>query len=309
MTLIDRYLAEVERRLPAKEARDLMAELRDELLSSLEALEARLGRPAAEGEVADLIRGFGHPRTVAARYRGSQALIGPETYPLFVEVARPVLGVLAAVIVLMFGLPMVTRGADVDGVLHVMFALVDVLLPTFGGLVLVFAALEREGPAKAGWDPRRLPRAAAPRDRRERLVWDLAIGVVVAGWVLGLLPTDWMFRHDGAPIDLRPSPAAEALRDAVLALALTQVALAAAELLRPGWRVILTLANIALGGACLAVAAAALRGGPLVDAIGEGAAVLGLFNAGARVVVWIVAVIVACDIVRDVWSLWRGRRR
>ena len=82
MDLVERYLNAVAAQLPKETREDIVAELRDDIMGRIEALEERLGRPATDDEVEALLREVGHPLTVAARYRsGPQALIGPELYP------------------------------------------------------------------------------------------------------------------------------------------------------------------------------------------------------------------------------------
>ncbi len=67
MDLLDRYLSAVRRNLPAKDADDIVAELRDVLLERAEAREAALGRPLGREEWDALLVAFGHPLTIAAR--------------------------------------------------------------------------------------------------------------------------------------------------------------------------------------------------------------------------------------------------
>jgi hypothetical protein len=82
MDLVESYLKAVAAQLPKATRDDIVAELRDEVMGRLEALEERLGRTPSDDEVEALLREVGHPLTVAARYRsGPQALIGPELYP------------------------------------------------------------------------------------------------------------------------------------------------------------------------------------------------------------------------------------
>ena len=59
--LVSRYVAAVRRRLPARAAGDISAELREAVASQLEAKEAELGRPASRDEMAVLLRSFGSP--------------------------------------------------------------------------------------------------------------------------------------------------------------------------------------------------------------------------------------------------------
>ncbi|WP_240612127.1 hypothetical protein [Brevundimonas vesicularis] len=98
MDLVERYLKAVGAQLPKDNREDIVAELRDEIMGRLEALEARLGRAPIDDEVEGLLREVGHPLTVAARYRpGPQALIGPELYPWWMFGLKVGLTVMAAV--------------------------------------------------------------------------------------------------------------------------------------------------------------------------------------------------------------------
>jgi hypothetical protein len=104
MELIDRYLHAVRERLPRGQRDDIAAELRDILLSQVEGEEATRGRPLSDDEVAEILRRFGKPTTVAARYASSGYLIGPALYPSFGASMRLlgwVLGPLAAVAILL----------------------------------------------------------------------------------------------------------------------------------------------------------------------------------------------------------------
>ena len=65
MRLIDRYVAEVARRLPRNKRADIARELRSSLLDELPADTA-----SEEDEVA-LLRRFGRPEKVAASYQPS----------------------------------------------------------------------------------------------------------------------------------------------------------------------------------------------------------------------------------------------
>ena len=74
MDLVDRYLASIRRNLPAAKADDIAAELADELQSRREDREAKLGRALSEAEASAMLREFGHPLVVAARYRPSRVM-------------------------------------------------------------------------------------------------------------------------------------------------------------------------------------------------------------------------------------------
>jgi len=88
MDLIERYLAAIARRLPADKADDIVAEIRDDLLTRIEAREDKAGRPLGKSEISDLIKEMGHPLLVASRYRPQQYLVGPDAFPFFVATLR-----------------------------------------------------------------------------------------------------------------------------------------------------------------------------------------------------------------------------
>ena len=93
MTIVERYLRAVRDNLPRGQQDDIINELNDSIQSRFEDEEAALGRPLGEAEEAAILKGFGHPMTVAARYRGDERsltfgrqLIGPELFPTYLKV-------------------------------------------------------------------------------------------------------------------------------------------------------------------------------------------------------------------------------
>ena len=93
MTIVERYLRAVRDNLPRGQQDDIINELNDSIQSRFEDEEASLGRPLGEAEEAAILKGFGHPMTVAAQYRGDdrsltfgRQLIGPELFPTYLKV-------------------------------------------------------------------------------------------------------------------------------------------------------------------------------------------------------------------------------
>lgn len=112
MTLIDKYLAAVAAQLPAASRDDVVAELRDDIMSRVEAREEELGRTLSDDEVEAILREIGHPLAVAARFgSGPQHLVGPELFPWWyfgVKVGLMVLAVISVMTVVV----KVVFGAD-----------------------------------------------------------------------------------------------------------------------------------------------------------------------------------------------------
>lgn len=93
MNLVDRYLRAVKENLPRAQQDDVIAELSENLRAQMEDEAEALGRPLLDTEQAAIIKRFGNPMTVAARYRGDarsvnfgRQLIGPELFPTYLKV-------------------------------------------------------------------------------------------------------------------------------------------------------------------------------------------------------------------------------
>ncbi len=98
MDMVERYLEAVAAQLSADEREDIVAELRDLILSRFEAREETLGRSLTDDEKEAILREIGHPLVVAARYRkGPDSLIGPELFPYWLYGVKAGLLVLLAV--------------------------------------------------------------------------------------------------------------------------------------------------------------------------------------------------------------------
>jgi hypothetical protein len=103
MNLVDEYLHAVSILLPKLQRDDIIAELRDTILSRVEEREAELDRALTDDETEAVLREVGHPVVVAARYReGPQHVVGPALYPYWMFALKVGLAieVAAALIVL-----------------------------------------------------------------------------------------------------------------------------------------------------------------------------------------------------------------
>jgi hypothetical protein len=97
MSLVEDYLRAVAILLPQDQREDIVAELRDMILTRLEALEADRGRRLTEAETEAALREVGHPLVVAARYRGGpQHVVGPALYPYWIFAVKVAVTIQAA---------------------------------------------------------------------------------------------------------------------------------------------------------------------------------------------------------------------
>lgn len=185
--LIDRYLAAVARELPERERADIVAELRDELMSGIEAKEEGLGRPLTLDELRGELVAFGNPLVVAGRYRKVQHLVGPQVFPFWWAAVKATLTVMAVVYIVLVVLSVVADG-HVSGL--------RVPSPVFAagfavGVITALCALaERYGKADRlarRWRPERLPPARGKRQSRFEMMTELAFAILFLLWWAGVI--------------------------------------------------------------------------------------------------------------------------
>jgi hypothetical protein len=204
MELLDRYLAAVGALLPATQRPDILAELRDALLTQMEERQSQLGRALTTEETEALLKAHGRPAAVAASYRPQRPLIGPLLLPWYVFVLRVVLGI-SWIVALIGGVTRFVSGDPLGPLLgHLVQVLWSSAVATTGTLTVIAVALDRLGAerrlerwvghAAASWRPARdLPPLVKAPPVATPGVWTftgdvIGIGVIIL-WVSGTLDT------------------------------------------------------------------------------------------------------------------------
>jgi hypothetical protein len=170
MNLLDTYLNEVGRHLPAKSRADIQAEIRSVLEDMLEERSKAAGRPVDDEMIFDVLKEYGEPEKVAASYRPEQYLIGPRLFPVFLMVARivlPIMGVLALVgLGIALGRVELTAQGVTTTVAQAIAEFFNAMITALGTLVIIFAIIERFAPDvrefPKAWDPRSLLKVSQP---------------------------------------------------------------------------------------------------------------------------------------------------
>ena len=152
MDVIERYLEAVAAQLSVEDREDIVAELRDLILSRVEAREEELERALTDEEKEAILHEIGHPLVVAARYRkGPDRLIGPELFPYWLFGAKAGLIVVAAVQVLVLMLRVLGDPADFGQAIAQGFhGFFTGALTLLGALTLAGAIMEHYG-LKPAW--------------------------------------------------------------------------------------------------------------------------------------------------------------
>jgi hypothetical protein len=319
MDLIDRYLDTVRLLLPAAQRDDIVAELRDVLISRREDRAAELGRPLKRGEEEDLLRDFGHPIIVAGRYGPQRYLVGPELYPVYAFVVKIVLAAVAA-------------GALVVGVVagtlahaslgHALGAAIGVIwsgaFTAVGVVTMVFWVLQLprvRAKLVIDWDPRDLPRI---QRRRRRAGWpDHVAGIVVQTifllWWLGLVQP-WRATlpvNGGGALQIAFAPVWGELYWPVAGLAVGVIVVNALKLMGPTRRRLAYGVDLVLQLLTAGVASFALRASHWAVVTGAGvkpstvAAVDRGVNIGVQVTLAVIICVAVCSVGYHAWRLYR----
>jgi hypothetical protein len=166
--------------------------------------------PADEATILQLLKEYGAPHEVAAKYKPQPYLIGPRMYPMFEWVLRLVCAIFVGASLLGLGVNLVKDGFSGPAFISALggwfSGLISGLIAAFGNIVLVFAILERtqagkqiEGEFKE-WDPAELKNEPDPDliDRPDHIF--TIIFTVLGLVVLNLYPDLFSIRFlkDGA---------------------------------------------------------------------------------------------------------------
>jgi hypothetical protein len=308
--LLDRYLAAVARGLPDRQRADIVAELRDELLTKVEISEAAAGRPLERDELEALLVEFGHPLIIAGRYRKVQHLIGPEIYPMWWYALKITLAITAAVylVAAIMKAAFVTDGtvANVD-----LPGLVPALLTAFGAVTAVAVVIERLNLQRFvyQWRPRQLPPATAKsKSPFERVVEIGMQGVFILWWTGVIHFRDWI--PMGA-LSVELAPVFQAWFWPILGYSVFEMTMNVIGLVRPGWTRLNAALRLTRTLAGLAIAAGLLEAGHWVTVTsGEMLADMDIvqmnFDLGVKIGLVVTVACFAIMAVVDAWRLWRA---
>ncbi|HYC96621.1 hypothetical protein [Brevundimonas sp.] len=284
MDLIDRYLNAVAAQLPQDERADIIAELRDLILSRFEAKEEELGRALTEDEQEAILHEIGHPLVVAARYRkGPDSLVGPELFPYWLFAVKAGLLLMLAVQAIVLLIHLISGPADAgQAIAQAFHGFIGTGLWLVGAATVAAAAFEHYGvrpkwltswrvkdlgafeladPAAWGATVGASPRVklwTAPKVKvkgwpgGDYLFSFLATGLFVLWWV-GIIHFPGLMHIDfrGAEATVTGAPIWTTLYGAILFYAVAQMAVDLASLARPYAVRMRAAAEVVIAGAGL----------------------------------------------------------
>jgi hypothetical protein len=311
MDLVERYMAAIRRSLPPAKADDIAAEIADDLHSRREDREEALGRPLTRDEVTAMLRSFGHPLVVAARFRPHQYLIGPDVYPFYLFVMKIVLAVGAALVAGLAIISLVLGDTNfVRALAQAIGNLFSFVLFATAVVTIVFAVLERSGfPTDhlAKWTPEQLPDPLDKPQSQWESAFEVGLGIAFLLWWAGLvrIPELW-----GADVPIRAAPVWEQFYMPILLLLVVQLLFNLMKWLRPRWKTANSLATIFISLATLAVIAGLARADSWVVATQAGKpGIADSVNLAIKIGLLAVAVMMVLQALGEIWKLISRRRQ
>jgi hypothetical protein len=161
VNLVDRYMGAVALSLPVDRREEITRELRANILDRIESLTEEQGRMTSQSEIAEILRGMGHPRQVAARFLPPQRLVGEELFPLYKEALYYILTVILIVHVIKIGASFLSSGHL--NIFGLVFGFADTALLAFASVTGIFYVLSNPPKGKPlftpyqNWNPEGLP--------------------------------------------------------------------------------------------------------------------------------------------------------
>lgn len=240
MELVDRYLNAVKGYLPQNEKTpqdDIIAELRDSLLSRIEERESELGRALSAAEQQQIVKANGHPMLVASRYLPQQYLIGPSLFPFWLMALRAMLIAVGAVYGALAVISLLTHGDIVQASIQTVVGFWETGVFWAAIITLMFWFFERNQ-VRFGfldnWQPAKL---AANEGgfyiKRSESLFEIVIGALFVAWWWGALSFPTSFSHFGKPVSFAMSSSWNPYWWGILALGVWWLSLSVASFISP----------------------------------------------------------------------------
>ena len=275
LELIDSYVKDVARHLPRRQRDDVAFELRALLQEESAAHAAESGRAADAAGTLELLRNFGHPLAVAARYRAPLTIIDPADGRTFLRV-----GLGGAIAIALLGLldvftrPLPLAGGvpaagGVLGVIGAWWTWAVVTAPWWPGVLVLYFGLaahnRRRWPRRAQWQPR-----AVDQVEVNRRLYTLGILAALAG-LLVLANPAWLlerlFAGRVAPVAYQAFVFSEEFLSfrapLLLAVMAAQLLLFGVLVVQGRWQPLTRKLDVALGAGVCAVLVWLVAGGAI----------------------------------------------
>lgn len=186
MNILNAYLEEIRHHLPLKNRTDIIEEIRSVLIDMIEERNPNPGSDPDEATIKAVLREYGPPRKVALQYATHQRLIGPQIFPVYLQVLKIVLIVVAALNIVGLIVSIVSGSIGDSGLfvalLETVGGLFSSLFTAFGIVTLTFILIERTTPqqwqieVEEDWSPDDLEKV---EDKQRVKIPELAVEITL----------------------------------------------------------------------------------------------------------------------------------
>lgn len=189
MNILNVYLEEIRHHLPPKDRDDIIEEIRSVLMDMIEERNPNPGSDPNETTMKAVLQDFGAPKKVAQQYSSHRHLIGPQIFPVYIQVLKIVLIVVAALNILGVVVAALSGSAAESGLfvslLETIGGLFSSLFTAFGIVTLSFILIERTIPEEfqfeieKDWSPDDLEKVEEQeRIKIPELAIEITLGIV-----------------------------------------------------------------------------------------------------------------------------------
>lgn len=319
MDLIERYVAAVRGHLPKSANPDIVSELSDNLRSQAEEREGQLGRALNEDEQSVLLKPHGHPWLMASRYIPQQHLIGPALYPYYRQTLVMVVFWVVLPITLIGGaLAALNSDHPSQWFSRMLGAAWNGAIYAVGIVTIVFAVLEHERvkfTALDNWNPMRLPKPSRGREiPRSETIVGLVFQLAFLIWWTKVVGLPDFILHNGEEVQFAAAPIWSQLYVPIVLTVSASVGVSLADLVRPWRTTTVSVIDIAVSVASLAIATMVMRELHFVTLLGgieDPARVAQVEFWVNRSIWWVFATIGAISAfmaLNEMWHLVKARR-
>lgn len=261
--LLERYLWEVEKRLPFAKRRDIIRETASALLDMTE--QQAQEEPVTEETVHQVLTEFGSPRQIARGYARHHALIPEPYFSVFKLVSAIVAAVLVAFSLFSFVL------ADQSSLLETLGGLWGGLTSALGQIVIIFFIIQHlipddtlEDESQEDWDPNQLPilEYQKPLSRAESVFSIIMFSLLILLVTVFRERLVFCFLGDLCPRTTFLGPAFIALIPMLVLRWTLAVIFYLVMLINRGWSEMLRISDLAFGLWDILIISLFLRGSP-----------------------------------------------
>lgn len=176
MNLIENYLQQVESHLSSGTDKDVLQELESDIYDNVEEMKSEKGDELKDEDIALILRKFGSPMEVAAKFAKQQYLVGPGQFPVYRHSLKVGFSLVFILQILFMAVGFFTSEPRHLNIAGLFVGTFNMGIWVFAGLTLVFACVERFGNHQSlipKWDPLKMISPQQPAGSGDDAIYNI----------------------------------------------------------------------------------------------------------------------------------------